>query len=147
MKHQLVLIVHLLAATIWVGGHLLLVFRFLPATLKHKDLTILYDFRAKFGKIGIPSLLILVLTGVLLAYDYGVPVSKWFSFSEPIETIISTKLLLLLASVALAVHSQKFVFPKLTADKMTLVVIEIITVTLIGVTMLILGSLVRIGGM
>jgi uncharacterized membrane protein len=146
MKHQLILIIHLLAATIWVGGHLLLVFRFLPATLKHKDLTILNDFRAKFGKIGIPSLLILVLTGVLLAYDYGVPVSKWFSFSEPIEKIVSSKLLLLFASLALAVHSQKFVFPKLTAEKMTFAIIEIITVTLIGVMMLILGSFIRLGG-
>jgi uncharacterized membrane protein len=146
MKHQLILIIHLLAATIWVGGHLLLVFRFLPATLKHKDLTILNDFRAKFGKIGIPSLLILVLTGVLSAYDYGVPVSKWFSFSEPIEKIVSSKLLLLFASLALAVHSQKFVFPKLTAEKMTFAIIEIITVTLIGVMMLILGSFIRLGG-
>lgn len=146
MKHHIVLIIHLLAATIWVGGHLLLAFRYLPATIKHKDISILNDFRSKFGKIGMPTLFILVLTGILLAYDYDVPVSKWFSFSSPIERTISTKLLLLFTSLALAIHSQKFVFPKLTAEKMTLAIIEIITVTLIGVTMLILGSFIRLGG-
>lgn len=51
MKHHIVLIIHLLAATIWVGGHLLLAFRYLPATIKHKDISILNDFRSKFGKI------------------------------------------------------------------------------------------------
>jgi uncharacterized membrane protein len=146
MKHHIVLIIHLLAATIWVGGHLLLAFRYLPATIKHKDISILNDFRSKFGKIGMPVLFILVLTGILLAYDYDVPVSKWFSFSNPMERTISTKLLLLFASLALAIHSQKFVFPKLTAEKMTLAIIEIITVTLIGITMLILGSFIRLGG-
>ena len=125
---------------------MLLAFRYLPATIKHKDISILNDFRSKFGKIGMPALFILVLTGFLLAYDYDVPVSKWFSFSNPIERIVSTKLLLLFASLALAIHSQKCVFPKLTTEKMTLASIELITVTLIGVTMLVLGSFIRLGG-
>ena len=144
--HQIYLITHLLAATIWVGGHLFLSIRFLPEAFKKQDLSILTDFRLKFGKIGMPSLFILVITGILLAYDYDVPISKWFSFSSPIEKIVSIKLLLLFTSLALAVHSQKFVFPKLTPEKMMPVIIEIIIVTLIGVTMLILGSLVRLGG-
>jgi uncharacterized membrane protein len=146
MLHQIVFIIHLLAACIWVGGHLFLVFRFLPETIKQKDISILNDFRHKFGKIGMPSLFILVVTGIVLAYDYNVPISDWFSFSKPIEKIISAKLLLLFATLALVVHSQKFVFPKLTSQRMLPAIIEIIVVTLIAVTMLILGSLVRFGG-
>lgn len=146
MYHQIILIIHLLAASIWVGGHLFLVLRILPATIQQKDISIVSDFRAKFGKIGMPSLFVLVITGILMAYYYDVTITKWFSFSSPIEKIISTKLLLLFTSLALAIHAQKFVFPKLTSKRMLPAIIEIIVVTIIGVTMLILGSLVRIGG-
>jgi uncharacterized membrane protein len=147
MHHQIILIIHLLAASIWVGGHLFLILRILPATLQQKDISILSDFRLKFGKIGMPSLLILVVTGILLAYDYNVPISDWFSFSNPIEKIISIKLLLLFTSLSLAVHAQKVVFPKLTSNRMLPAIVEIIIVTLIAVSMLILGSLVRVGGL
>ena len=147
MHHQIILIIHLLAASIWVGGHLFLILRILPATLQQKDISILSDFRLKFGKIGMPSLLILVVTGILLAYDYNIPISDWFSFSNPIEKIISIKLLLLFTSLSLAVHAQKVVFPKLTSNRMLPAIVEIIIVTLIAVSMLILGSLVRVGGL
>lgn len=147
MHHQIIIIIHLLAASIWVGGHLILILRILPATLQQKDISILSDFRLKFGKIGMPSLLILVVTGILLAYDYNVPISDWFSFSNPIEKIISIKLLLLFTSLSLAVHAQKVVFPKLTSNRMLPAIVEIIIVTLIAVSMLILGSLVRVGGL
>lgn len=146
MLHQIILIIHLLAASIWVGGHLFLILRILPATLQQKDISILSDFRLKFGKIGMPSLLILVVTGTLLAYDYNVPISDWFSFSNPIEKIVSIKLLLLFTSLSLVVHAQKVVFPKLTFNRMLPAIVEIIIVTLTGVIMLILGSLFRIGG-
>jgi putative copper export protein len=144
--HQIILIIHLLAASIWVGGHLFLVLRILPATIQQNDISILSSFRAKFSKIGMPSLFVLFVTGVLMAYYYDVTVTKWFSFSSPIEKIVSTKLLLLFISLIIAIHTQKFVFPKLTSESMLLAVIEITLVTIIGATMLILGSLVRIGG-
>lgn len=147
MHHQIILIIHLLAASIWVGGHLFLILRILPATLQQKDISILSDFRLKFGKIGMSSLLILVVTGILLAYDYNVPISDWFSFSNPIEKIVSIKLLLLFTSLSLAVHAQKVVFTKLTSNIMLPAIVEISIVTLIAVSMLILGSLVRVGGL
>nr|WP_298660786.1 copper resistance protein CopD [uncultured Flavobacterium sp.] len=147
MQHHIYLVLHLLAATIWVGGHFFLILRILPSTLQQKDISILSDFRLKFGKIGMHSLLILVVTGILLAYDYNVPISDWFSFSNPIEKIVSIKLLLLFISLSLAVHAQKVVFPKLTSNRMLPAIVEIIIVTLIAVSMLILGSLVRVGGL
>jgi hypothetical protein len=124
-----------------------LILRILPSTLQQKDISILSDFMLKFGKIGMHSLLILVVTGILLAYDYNVPISDWFSFSNPIEKIVSIKLLLLFTSLSLAVHAQKVVFPKLTSNRMLPAIVEIIIVTLIAVSMLILGSLVRVGGL
>lgn len=147
MYHHILLILHLLAATIWVGGHLFLSIRFLPEAIKTKDVSIIQNFKDKFEPIGMPALIISILTGILMAYDYGVPFTKWFSFSTGIEKVVSLKLLLLFITVALAVNAQLFLFPKLTSKNLPKAALQIILVTLIGVTMLILGSLVRIGGL
>jgi putative copper export protein len=147
MKHHLLLIAHLLAATIWVGGHLILLIRFLPQALKEKDASIIKNFKDKFEPVGLPSLLILLLTGVLMTYDYNVTYTQWFSFNDSIEKVVSLKLLLLFITVALAINAQLFVFPKLTSEKLVPVAIQIIAVTILGVAMLVLGSFVRVGGL
>lgn len=146
MYHYSLLLLHLIAATIWVGGHLFLVFRYLPIALKNRDVSILKDFKIKFEPIGIPALLVLIITGILMAYDYGVTITMWFSFSTPIEKVISIKLLLLFITLVFGLTADLFVFPKLTSKTINLVTFLIITVTVTGVAMLVLGSLVRIGG-
>jgi len=147
MKHHIFLTLHLLAATIWVGGHLFLSIRFLPEALKKKDTSILINFKDKFEPIGMPSLIILLVTGIFMAYDYDVTITKWFSFSNNIERVVSIKLILLFVSVIMAVNAQLFVFPKVTSERLTPVAIQIVTITIIGVAMLVLGSLVRLGGL
>jgi len=147
MYHHILLIIHLLTATIWVGGHLFLSLRFLPEALKNKDVTIIQNFKDKFEPIGMPALIISILTGILMAYDYGVTFTKWFSFATAIEKVVSLKLILLLLTVGLAVNAQLFLFPKLTSKELPKAALQIILVTLIGVGMLVLGSLVRIGGL
>ncbi len=147
MIHQIILIFHLLAATVWVGGHLFLSIRYLPEALKKKDASILVNFKDKFEPVGLPSLVILLVTGILMAYHYDVTFSEWFSFSNGIEKVVSTKLLLLFISIGMAINAQLFVFPKVNSDNLRPVAFQIITITMIGVAMLVLGSLVRIGGL
>lgn len=147
MTHQIILIFHLLAATVWVGGHLFLSIRYLPEALKKKEAKVLINFKDKFEPIGLPSLVILLVTGILMAYHYDVTVTKWFSFSNGIEKVVSIKLLLLFISVGMAINAQLFVFPKVKSDNLRPVAFQIITITLIGVAMLVLGSWVRIGGL
>ena len=146
MYHHFLLIIHLLAATVWIGGHLILAIRYLPEAIKTKKLDKLKSFKDKFEPVGMPSLIILVITGVLMAYDYDVTFSKWFSFSNGIEKVISIKLILFFISLTLAISAQLFIFPKLTPSKFYQVTLLIIVVTIIAVSMLILGSLIRIGG-
>lgn len=147
MTHHLILICHLLAATVWVGGHLFLCFRYLPEAIKKKEAQILINFKDKFEPIGMPSLIILVVTGILMAYDYDVTFTKWFSFTTSIEKIVSTKLTLLIITFGMAINAQLFVFPKVKSERLLPVSIQIVTITIIGIAMLILGSLVRIGGL
>ena len=146
MRHHIVLILHLLAATIWVGGHLFLAIRFLPEAMKKKEASILRNFKDKFEPIGLPALIILLITGIMMAYDYDVTFTKWFSFSNGVEKVVSIKLILLFTTMAMAINAQLFVFPKVKSDKLLPVAIQIITITVIGVIMLVLGSLVRVGG-
>lgn len=147
MTHHVILIFHLLAATIWVGGHLFLAIRILPEALKKKDVSILKNFKSKFEPVGMPSLLVLLVTGILMAYHYNVTFTKWFSFSNGIEKVISIKLILLFTTVLMAACAETLIFPKLKSERMFPAAFFIITVTTIAVTMLILGSLIRIGGL
>jgi putative copper export protein len=147
MYHQILLLLHLLSATIWVGGHLFLSIRFLPEAVKRKDILIIKNFKDKFEPIGMPALIISILTGIAMAYDYDVTFTKWFSFSNGIEKVVSVKLLLLLITAGLALNAQLFLFPKLKVDNLRRVAFQIIMVTLIAVAMLVLGSLIRIGGL
>ena len=82
-----------------------------------------------------------------MAYHYDVTFTQWFSFSNGIEKVVSTKLLLLFISIGMAINAQLFVFPKIKSERLMPVAIQIVTITVIGVAMLVLGSLVRIGGL
>ena len=147
MKHQIYLIIHLLAATIWVGGHLLLLLRYVPKAIKSKSLEELSAFRKNFEPVGMPSLFILIITGILMAYDYNITFEKWFLFENSIEKIVSIKLILLFISLTLAFITIKFVLPSINKISPFILYFIIFLVTTIAVIMLVLGSLVRIGGL
>lgn len=147
--HHIYLVVHLLSATIWVGGHLILAIGFLPKALKTKEFDYIKRFEKVYEPIGMPSLLLLVITGILMSYDFQIPFSEWFSFENPLETAISLKLSGLLLTVAFAISAQTRVLPQLekgNIKKLPEMAIHIICVTLIGVALLILGSFARYGG-
>lgn len=142
------LIFHLLGAAIWVGGHLVLAISILPEVIRKSDVKRLLDFETKYERVGMPALLVLVITGVMMGYRYGVSIAHWFSFSNPIERVVSTKLILLAGIILLALSAQFRVLPALKRGEKRLaeMSVHIIMVTLISVTMLILGSFVRYGG-
>ena len=147
--HHILLVLHLIAATIWVGGHLVLAIGYLPKALKHKDFSYIGNFEKTYEPIGMPSLAVLIITGIPMAYDYNAGFSSWFSFATPIERVVSLKLTFLLTTVCFAISAQTRVLPKLRKgqlNKLPEMAVHIICVTLIGVLMVILGSLVRIGG-
>ena len=147
--HHILLVLHLIAATIWVGGHLVLAIGYLPKALKRKDFSYIGNFEKTYEPIGMPSLAVVIITGILMAYDYNAGFSSWFSFATPIERVVSLKLTFLLTTVCFAISAQTRVLPKLRKgqlNKLPEMAMHIICVTLIGVLMVILGSLVRIGG-
>jgi putative copper export protein len=131
-----------------VGGHLLLVFGHLPQALTEKDPSIILNYEKKYEPVGMTALVLLVVTGILMAYKYGVSIEYWFQFDTPVEKVVSTKLLLLFLTAAFALSAQFRVIPKLknNPDKLPEMAFHILSVTTIGVLMLIFGSYIRFGG-
>lgn len=120
---------------------------FLPKALRRRDPGIITAFEASYEKIGLPALLLLVITGVMLSYRYGITVADWFSFKTSLEKVISFKLILLLSTLALAIHARLFIIPKLNTRSLNFMALHIIIITLIGITMMVLGTFVRFGGL
>ncbi|MBL0333086.1 MAG: copper resistance protein CopD [Chlorobi bacterium] len=147
MYFHVVLILHIIGASIWAGGHIILLFVFLPKALKEKNFKIIETFEIRFEKIGIPSLISQIVTGVILAYHYNVNFLTWFSFSTPIEKVVSIKLLLLILTLILAIHAKFFIIPKLNNSNLFNLGIHITLITLTAVSMLIIGTFIRFGGL
>lgn len=139
---KLLIILHLLGACIWVGGHLLLTLRFLPESLKKKDPSIIAEFERQYEPVGITALILQVVTGLWITTTYKL---NCFSMSNNMEKVIVIKLTLLLITVLLALHARFFIIPKLSKDNLNLLAIHIISVTVVGVLMLYFGVAYRYG--
>ncbi|MFH7005710.1 CopD family protein [Flavobacterium bizetiae] len=144
--HHFLLIIHLIAATIWIGGHLTLSIVYLPLALKKRKPNIILNFERKFERLGLTSLITLAVTGIIMAYNFGITIDSWFNFSGSFEKVVSGKLLLLMLTIVLALYTQFFVIPNLNKYNLKKIAFSIISVTLIGIVMLVLGSTLRYGG-
>ena len=144
--YKTLLILHILSATVWTGGHLVLAIGFLPQALKRKDPAIIEVFESRFERIGIPALVIQVLTGLWLANRY-LPMAQWFSFENYLSTHIVIKLVLLGLTLVLAMDARLRLIPKLDASRLVSLAAHILAVTLISVLFVIVGIGIRTGGL
>jgi len=135
-----ILTLHILAATIWTGGHLILAIAVLPKVLKNRDVKMLMDFEDMYERIGIPALIIQVLSGLYLTYNYVPAISSWLDFSDFLTNRIGIKLMLLLATVLFALSARFRVIPNLSEKNLNLMAFHIISVTIIGVAFVVVGA-------
>jgi len=140
----LLLTLHILGACVWTGGHLVLAITVLPRALAHRDPRILRAFEEPFERIGIPALLVQVLTGVWLASQL-VPATHWLAFGSDLEMRIGAKLLLLGLTVVLALHARLRLIPRLDSSNLELLAVHIVIVTALAVALVIVGVDFRTG--
>jgi len=141
--HKLLLVIHILGASVWLGGHLILCLRYLPEGLKEKNPAIILAFEKKFEPVGIPALLIQAITGIWLGFIYRI---NWFQFHLATDLAINLKLLLLFVTILLAIHARLFIIPKLSAKTLPQLAIHIVAVTVIAISMMYIGVSIRFGG-
>lgn len=145
--YSYILLLHVLAATIWTGGHLVLATTILPRVLKEKSTSDLLRFESGYERIGIPALIIQVVTGLWLAHNLMPEISLWFSVVNPISRLILVKLILLLVTVLFAIDARLRIIPNLTDRNLMSLAYHIIPVTVISVLFVIVGVSFRTGGL
>ena len=143
---RLLIVLHLLGSAVWVGGHLVLATVILPRALKRRDPAYLLAFESAFERIGIPALIVQVLTGLDLARRW-VPMSQWFSPTTPQGWLVLTKLGLLGLTIALALHARLRLSPRLRPETLPTLAAHIVAVTLIAVAFLVCGVGIHTGGL
>lgn len=139
------LLLHILAATIWTGGHIVLATVILPRVLKEKSPENLIQFESVYEKIGMPALVIQVITGVMLAYRLLPDINEWFNLENPISHSILAKLILLSLTFIFALDARFRVIPKLSKDSLVDMAWHIIPVTVLSVLFVFVGVSFRTG--
>lgn len=139
------LFLHILAATVWTGGHLVLALAVLPRVLRERDPAALVRFESAYERIGIPALLIQVATGLWLAYRLVPDVSQWFAFEHAVARLIGVKLILLTTTVAFAADARLRILPKLSQENLTTLAWHIVPVTVVSVLFVLVGVSFRTG--
>ena len=143
--HKYVLLLHVLSATVWTGGHLVLALAVLPRVLKERSTTELLRFESAYEKIGMPALAIQVLTGLWLAYSLVPDFGSWFAADNAVSQLILLKLILLLLTVLVAVDARLRIIPRLSADSLPAMARRIGAVTLLSVLFVVVGVSFRTG--
>lgn len=143
--YHIALLFHILAATIWTGGHLILATTILPNALKSKNVDFIKTFEQGYETVGIPALLVQIVSGFYLAYSLLPDAHLWLDWSNPVAKVISLKLGLLCLTFMLAIDARLRVIPKLSSDNIHDLALHIIPVTVISVLFVFVGVSLKAG--
>ena len=83
-----VIFLHVLAATVWTGGHLVLATTVLPRALRQRSPQRLLDFEQGYERIGMPALLVQVATGLWMAQQMVPGVPAWLAPETPLARAV-----------------------------------------------------------
>ena len=143
MRHLLFL--HLLGASVWVGGHLVLLFGVLPRAMRKRDPQPVRNFEQIYERIGIPALLVQIGSGLWMA-SLWLPYAEWLGDS-PVAHLVQAKLVLLAFTALLGVHARLALIPKLDAQRLPQLGLHIVLITLTAVAFVWVGGGFRFGGL
>ena len=142
--YQLAQLIHVLAASVWIGGHIVILVGYVPRLLASGSFRELEAFERVYEKIGLPSLVIAALTGIYMALKISSP-SEWLSTREP-GVLVAVKILLVAATVALALDARMRIIRQYRAtgriNKWDMA-LHIAGVTLIAVLFAVVGWMIR----
>ncbi len=139
------LLLHLLGATIWTGGHIVLAVVVLPKVLRRRSPEALLDFESVFEKIGMPALIVQVVTGVALAHRMLPDHAQWLDLDNPVSRVILAKLGLLALTLGFAVHARFRVIPTLSERTLGIMAWHIVPVTVFSILFVVVGVSFRTG--
>lgn len=140
---RILLFLHLIGASIWLGGHLILALKILPPALRARDPAPIRAFEERYEALGLPALLLQVITGLWLA-SLWLPVGAWLA-EGPVAALIRIKLGLLGLTLMLGVHARLRLIPRLTSSNMGGLAVHIVAITLTALALVWVGVGLRFG--
>jgi putative copper export protein len=143
--YRYVLLLHIVSATVWTGGHLVLALRILPGVLSRRSASMLLDFERRYEPLGMSALVVQVISGTWLASRL-VPFSLWLSLGNPTSRMVVMKLACLALTIAFALDARLRVLPRLRDDNVHTMVPHITAVTVLSVLFVVAGVGFRTGG-
>ena len=141
----IILLLHLLGATVWTGGHLVLATAILPRALRERDPRAIHAFESRYERIGIPALIVQVTTGLWLAHRMVPVPTLWFDWNHSLGRLVAIKLGLLAITAALAIDARLRIIPKLGEHNLAALAWHIIPVTVVSVLFVVVGVSFRTG--
>ncbi|MFT3685634.1 MAG: CopD family protein [Phycisphaerales bacterium] len=148
MLYQLLVIVHLLGASVWVGGHLVLVLGVLPRALRAGDAGPVAAFERAYGRVGLSAMVAQLVTGIWLA-------DRWLGgwkhvFSEPTPSThrVFIKLGLVVATLLVGGYAYHKVVPKLASgpEGLRRFAVHAWITTALAIGLVVAGGSIRMGG-
>ena len=139
------ILIHVLGACVWTGGHLYLALGVLPRAFKRRDATILKDTEEMIERVAMPALILQVLTGIELFRRHAGGFERLFDLDYPLAQFAAAKVALLLATILLAidVHTRGKRLEGMAW--LRFMSWHVIAVTVFGVTLVVLGVGYRTG--
>jgi putative copper export protein len=142
---RFIALLHVLAASVWVGGHIVLVAAVLPGALRHGDPQRVREFEQGYGRVGLAALALLVASGFWLASQVVTDWSAILSSPSPEGRLVAVKIGLLIATAIVAAHGHRRVLPKLAAGHLRPFAVHAWLATALAVLMLVVGVALRFG--
>lgn len=144
--YAIALFLHVLGATIWTGGHLVLALTWLPRVLRERSPEQLLRFEQGYERIGMPALAVQLVTGLWMAWQLVPGFGAWLAPETPVARAIAIKLVLLLLTALIALHARFRVIARLSAQTLPLMAWHVAAVTLLSVAFVAVGVSLRFGG-
>lgn len=139
------IILHLIAACVWVGVQAVLAFSILPQAVQERDGAGLYRISSLYSTVGLPALALEVMTGVLLAYLHLPDFGSWVDFGNPMGRLIGTKVILLGVLLVLGIDLRVRLFPKVSSKGLKILRWPVWLILLFSVLQVFVGASFRIG--
>lgn len=145
--HHAMLLLHVLAATVWTGGHLVLALAVLPRVLRERSVQRLRDFESAYERVGLLAMVVQVATGGWLAQRWLPTAADWHNIDSSVTVLVWIKLALLAATVVTAAHARLVIIPRLTEATLPAMARRIVFVTVLSVGFVAAGVGLRFGAM
>ena len=139
-------LIHVIAASMWVGSHLILATGPMVRALRLRDSRPILEFYRAIAWPATVGLLIAALTGFYMAL-LRAPPSEWFSFGEP-SGRIGEKTVTFIVLLVISGYAHARIFPGMRQNNPSVfwrAILFVVVATLLSLALPLLGSIIRYG--